>query len=157
MGGEMKEVIGNLWFYYDKGATAVITTNGYVKRDGRCVMGRGTYSRGYCLTHYSRNFRTNSANKEVAKKSREYQAKIRANVIAFLGGKCIRCSFSDPRALQIDHRYGGGTAARRSESWGKFYKIVLANPHPYQLLCANCNWIKRVERREHVGRPTLQM
>jgi hypothetical protein len=42
MGGKMKEVIGNLWFYYDKGATAVITTNGYVKRDGRCVMGRGT-------------------------------------------------------------------------------------------------------------------
>ena len=34
----MKEVFGNLWYF--PGIIA-ITTNGFVKRDGSCVMGRG--------------------------------------------------------------------------------------------------------------------
>ena len=37
----MKEVKGNIWDYYDKGNWIVITTNGTVKSNGECVMGRG--------------------------------------------------------------------------------------------------------------------
>ncbi len=38
----MREIAGNLWDYYRKWPHVVcITTNGYVRRDGRLVMGRG--------------------------------------------------------------------------------------------------------------------
>jgi hypothetical protein len=38
----MKEVRGNLWDYYGRIHTAIcITTNGTVKSNGMCVMGRG--------------------------------------------------------------------------------------------------------------------
>src|SRR4051812_3283092 len=38
----MKEITGNLWDYYGKPNHIVcITTNGMVKRNGKCVMGRG--------------------------------------------------------------------------------------------------------------------
>ena len=34
----MKEVFGDLWEF---DGTIAITTNGFLKRDGTCVMGRG--------------------------------------------------------------------------------------------------------------------
>lgn len=37
----MKEIKGDIWNYHDKGHWIVITTNGTVKKDGSCVMGRG--------------------------------------------------------------------------------------------------------------------
>ena len=37
----MKEIQGNIWDYHDKGYWIVITTNGTVRKDGACVMGRG--------------------------------------------------------------------------------------------------------------------
>jgi len=37
----MKEITGDIWDYHDKGNWIVITTNGTVRKDGACVMGRG--------------------------------------------------------------------------------------------------------------------
>jgi len=37
----MQEIKGNIWDYLPKG-WVVITTNGFVKHNGQCVMGRGT-------------------------------------------------------------------------------------------------------------------
>jgi hypothetical protein len=37
----MKEIAGNIWDFYDKGEWVCITTNGTVKQNGECVMGRG--------------------------------------------------------------------------------------------------------------------
>lgn len=37
----MKETVGNIWDYHDKGEWIVITTNGSIRKDGACVMGRG--------------------------------------------------------------------------------------------------------------------
>jgi hypothetical protein len=39
----MQEMTGNLWDFYSLGEqhVACITTNGFVKRNGECVMGRG--------------------------------------------------------------------------------------------------------------------
>jgi len=37
----MKEVAGDIWGYYEQGCWIVIPTNGYVKKNGACVMGRG--------------------------------------------------------------------------------------------------------------------
>jgi hypothetical protein len=37
----MKEITGDVWDRHDAGSWIVVTTNGFVKRDGSCVMGRG--------------------------------------------------------------------------------------------------------------------
>ena len=37
----MKEINGDIWDYHKKGYWVVITTNGYIRKDGACVMGRG--------------------------------------------------------------------------------------------------------------------
>lgn len=76
----------------------------------------------------------------------------RNKLINFLGGKCVKCGFSDARALQIDHVSGGGVkeiihVLNRNKS--KYYKQVYEDTAgKYQLLCANCNWIKRHENNE---------
>lgn len=80
--------------------------------------------------------------------------KWRQKTIDLLGGKCVQCSFSDPRALQVDHIHGGGRQERLamgSPNANKLYQLVAAdiNHEKYQLLCANCNVIKRIENGEH--------
>ena len=74
-----------------------------------------------------------------------------------LGGKCLLCGFADKRALQIDHINGGGSKERKERLYkGSFHAYVLksflAKENKYQLLCANCNWIKRYENKEAIGR-----
>lgn len=69
-------------------------------------------------------------------------------VFDLLGHACARCGFSDLRALQIDHVNGDGAKERgRNQA---FYKRILADDGGrYQILCANCNWIKRHEEGTH--------
>lgn len=80
----------------------------------------------------------------------EWEQRIRQAAIDKLGGCCVRCGFSDPRALQIDHKNGGGCKERTLLGSNRliFKKIVDGQIEEYQLLCANCNWIKRVENYE---------
>jgi len=84
---------------------------------------------------------------------RQYWEKGRLELINFLGGKCVRCGFNDYRALQIDHIYGGGT--REIGRYGylkdprKLLEKIKQEKDKYQLLCANCNWIKRYENKEN--------
>ncbi len=88
---------------------------------------------------------------EVHTSKKRYSDRMRVATLAALGGICVRCGFSDERALQVDHINGGGWKERK-ELGGKMKKIVLesilAKENKYQLLCANCNWIKRTENRE---------
>lgn len=82
---------------------------------------------------------------------RKYKRKIRLALVAALGGKCVRCGFDDERALQVDHVNGGGVKEARALTGMKNKVIldkVLKGSEDYQLLCANCNWIKRVENNE---------
>ena len=90
----------------------------------------------------------------------------RDKVIEALGARCKTCGFEDRRALQIDHVNGGGQSDRRERGYGNGYsygfcKKILADPDfllKYQILCANCNWIKRHENKEYnrgVGRKKL--
>lgn len=82
---------------------------------------------------------------------REYRLKRKLAIFELLGSVCRKCGFDDHRALQIDHVAGGGHTER--ETYGtnlwKYYKRIKANPERYQLLCANCNWIKRHENDEN--------
>lgn len=77
----------------------------------------------------------------------------RAAVIERFGGTCVRCRFSDARALQIDHINGGGgrelNTMRNTTYYDHLLKINDVDLFAkYQLLCANCNWIKRIEQNE---------
>jgi len=65
--------------------------------------------------------------------------------------RCAHCGFKDIRALSIDHINGGGTAHRRSlGSSEKFYYWLKKNNFPdgFQVLCMNCQWIKRHNNSE---------
>jgi hypothetical protein len=78
----------------------------------------------------------------------EYWLKQRNAVIEMLGGKCVYCGISDLRVLQIDHINGGG--GKEIRKYGpRRYKIYLARKCiGLQLLCANCNAIKKYENNE---------
>lgn len=86
-----------------------------------------------------------------AAKRREFKIE----VFQRLGGICVVCGFSDERALQIDHLHGGGSRDRRQfTDWRAYLKKLLsldskALTAQYQLLCANCNTIKKVEHGEY--------
>jgi|SRR5271154_4846439 len=81
----------------------------------------------------------------------EYR-QLRWTAIVKYGGKCSRCGFADWRALQFDHVKGGGRSdpnGYRSTSSITYMKYVLnALFGEFQLLCANCNVIKRCENSE---------
>lgn len=93
--------------------------------------------------------------KEITQKKRDYgylrARRERDAALAILGGLCVKCGFSDKRALQIDHINGDGINDRR-KTFGRYHvrvvESVIAKENKYQLLCANCNWIKRFENKE---------
>jgi protein-arginine kinase activator protein McsA len=80
---------------------------------------------------------------------RERLTEVKAKVFDKLGRVCVRCGFSDERALQIDHVLGNAREDNATHRGIRFYKKVLADTNSdYQTLCANCNWIKRHENQE---------
>ncbi len=93
----------------------------------------------------------------------KHNDKVRKAILAFFGGVCVRCGFSDSRALQMDHINGDGWKERkhqggRSQSLNQRYRFIVDDPDAararYQLLCANCNSIKRIENREYANATT---
>ncbi len=104
--------------------------------------------------HLASNHRYCQTNKGKAAGTR-FQRDRRQRVIAALGGKCARCGFEDWRALQIDHMNGGGRRELKQIGYkGIIKKVLRGETDGYQLLCSNCNWIKRYEKNEHIGRST---
>jgi len=91
------------------------------------------------------------ANSWGRKRSLQRYRNLRREVLEFFGGVCVECGFSDFRALQLDHINGGGTAERNSLPFEGVFKRALKFPDEYQLLCANCNWIKRYVNSEWKG------
>jgi hypothetical protein len=91
-------------------------------------------------------------NERYKPRGRQHRAEVRQAVLQRLGGKC-KCGFSDWRALQIDHINGGGNQACKGVDKLCYYNALLKLPEAelhleYQILCANCNWIKRYENNE---------
>jgi hypothetical protein len=80
---------------------------------------------------------------------RQYDA-VRRRIFDLLGNRCIVCGFDNPTTLQIDHVNGGGTKERqlyRTRGLRTYYRDILKKIEigdaSYQLLCANCNCIKK--------------
>lgn len=83
-------------------------------------------------------------------RERDKRNKLRLELMELLGGpQCRRCGFADFRALQFDHINGGGTKERREQInvW-QVLSHIKNNLSEFQVLCANCNWIKRIEDKE---------
>lgn len=62
---------------------------------------------------------------------------------------CVKCGFSNVRALTLDHIIPIGREKRRTTGVN-FYKILQRQNYPegYQTLCANCQMIKMFEGNE---------
>lgn len=97
---------------------------------------------------YNQRYRKVDSYRQRMKELRAKFPSIRQAVIAELGGACVKCGFSDYRALQFDHVNGDGFKEGRLQftSISKILKRVERGE--LQLLCANCNWIKRAENNE---------
>ena len=87
------------------------------------------------------------------KKMLEISRSPRIKLIEMLGGHCVKCQYAyDIRALQIDHINGNGRKEARKHGTSSMYYFYLRNPQiafkKIQVLCANCNQIKRHENKE---------
>lgn len=82
--------------------------------------------------------------------------KWKLKAIEALGGKCVHCGFTNWRALQIDHVNSQLSNQEKKRIMGRvtYYKKIIEEVQSgeYQLLCANCNWIKRYEQGESGGK-----
>jgi hypothetical protein len=97
--------------------------------------------------------------KEIEAKHRDRHHERRMKAFELLGGKCANpfnlphpdwCN--DWRCLQIDHINGGGCEHHKKRKAQGIISDVIKDPDrklKYQLLCANCNWIKRFKDKEH--------
>jgi hypothetical protein len=95
-----------------------------------------------------------------SRKAHKVDIKIREEIFTLLGNQCSNPFnlehgnfLTDKRCLQIDHVNGNGLKERKIfPSYSTFLKHVLEEitkgSREYQLLCANCNWIKRREHNE---------
>lgn len=81
-----------------------------------------------------------------------------------LGGRCANptCGWinkdgttgcADERCLQFDHKFGGGSLARRKKGHAGLQGLLYIREHleEFQLLCANCHSIKTREHGERLG------
>lgn len=68
---------------------------------------------------------------------------------------CVRCGFSDLAALSIDHINGNGNKHREEIHNANIYRWLKNNDYPegFQILCMNCQFIKRHENKECFGAP----
>lgn len=86
------------------------------------------------------------------KSFRKRQSFSRLKCIELLGNKCKNCGNNDIRILCIDHINGGGNKERLKFGGSYFMKILKEieenNDIKYQLLCCNCNQIKKIENLE---------
>ena len=92
-------------------------------------------------------------NRAKRKYERKKRLELRLRVLNKYGNSCIKCGFSDYRALQIDHvNGGGGKEIKKFKVRGEYYQHLLTDKtNNYQLLCANCNQIKKCENYENAN------
>lgn len=106
-------------------------------------------------------------NKEIMKLSdKRCKRNIKLDLYKILGGSrcqcksknCLhneRCKIDDERVSQVDHINGGGYQELKRFNthytmWNWYRKHPKLAKKRLQILCANCNWVKRMNRREYL-------
>jgi hypothetical protein len=93
-----------------------------------------------------------------AESDRKTKEKLKAEVFEHYcpdGIKCAKCPFTDLRALTIDHINGDGYKhtfpSGKRMTGAPLYRWIKKHNYPkdLQVLCMNCQWIKRHENQEH--------
>jgi hypothetical protein len=121
------------------------------------------YNRNYKQTHKEEiNAQRKIYRLNHKQERKEVRDIIRLKIIALLGGKCTNPYnlnhgdfINDIRCLCIDHINGGGCkeAKQYKGNREKYYRIILdkieSGSKDYQILCYNCNWIKRIINKEN--------
>jgi hypothetical protein len=97
------------------------------------------------LIEYDRRYYYETGANE--KRKNEYK-ELKKQAYEILGNKCCQCGIIDVRVLQIDHINGGGKKEIEQIKTSGVYKKIINGEKGYQLLCANDNWIKRIEKKE---------
>ena len=123
-------------------------------------MNNKEYQKNYRITHEEeirqktrlwRRLHRSVINTKDRARSKQTRYELKMQVMELLGGAyCKRCGFSDIRALQIDHIDGHGNQDPVVRKHGETYyrRILREGGAGLQVLCANCNWIKRYENHE---------
>lgn len=79
-----------------------------------------------------------------------YRARLRAEMLVAYGGRCACCGESEPVFLQLDHVHNDGHLDRKAHKTStKLFAVLRRQNWPrerYQLLCANCNFGKLLNR-----------
>lgn len=72
---------------------------------------------------------------------------LRNKLFESYGHVCAMCGFDDKRALTLDHKLNNGNEERRVYGETGVYRRARDNflPDEYQILCMNCQFIKRIE------------
>jgi hypothetical protein len=119
------------------------------------------YARDYYARHRARCRQISHAYKLknrvlIAKRDSARRYRLKIDVMSHYSNeiKCCKCGIADIRVLCLDHINGHGQDHLRSikvSAGMPFYKWVRDNgyPHGYQILCLNCNVIKRIENNEY--------
>ena len=76
----------------------------------------------------------------------------RGLILEMFNNKCVKCGFDNVKALQVDHVNDDGYNDRKKygTTWRyfkKIYKELKNGSKDYQVLCANCNQIKKFNHR----------
>ena len=81
--------------------------------------------------------------------TRRAKRKLKDAVFDIYGRECVRCGFTDVRALTLDHILNNGAEERKELGERGVYRRATEKHRPdeYQTLCMNCQFIKRVEAR----------
>ncbi len=86
--------------------------------------------------------------------SKKYRRLKRVQILTELGGRCKGCGNSDTRVLQLDKIKGGHLKLMKEiksthQLYVKLLKNIEETKKEWQILCANCNWIKRYKNNEN--------
>ena len=71
--------------------------------------------------------------------------RVKKELIEAAGATCVRCGFSDPRALQFHHRDPSQKEFKLSADVCKSKERMIAEAQKCDLLCANCHQIEHAK------------
>lgn len=109
---------------------------------------RDNATQSYQLLCPNCNWIKRHTNKEVGFNPNSQFRKAQKRAFEVLGSKCSSCGQEDFRCLQIDHKLGQGYNERKRLGAAGILVKARNNPDDYQVLCATCNWLKRIENKE---------